>query len=146
MPSEPLSRHLKSARAWVSMRYYRTKHALVNAGRDLWDRHARGYCCAAPSGLPDSPGYHFWRCNLKRDHQGAHRHLNYLWVDPAAEKEPVTRETFSAYSPRENIGPRLDRYPCRTRRQKRQVDAWHEMLDREREANYAAERRDQVDA
>lgn len=131
------SSHSIAIRAWFSMRYYRAKHRTLNSTRDLWDRHVRGYCCAAPSGLPDSPGYHFWRCGLKHGHDGAHRFVNYLWSDSAGEKVPAAREHYSVYAPRDGLGAvRLDRYPTLTRRQKRQRDAWHEMKDRERRANH----------
>jgi hypothetical protein len=122
-------------RRWVSQRYYRAKHGVLNAARDLWDRHVRGYCCAAPSGVPGSPGYHFWRCNLRRGHLGGHRSLNYVWHDPLSERLAIDLEPYSIYSPRDQPGRRLDRYPHLTRRQKRQREAWHAMRDRERSAN-----------
>ena len=124
-----------SVRAWVRQRYYRAKHRLLNVLRDFWDRRARGYCCAAPSGVPGSPGYHFWRCNLRRGHAGAHRSVNYLWHDPLAEKLPVDLELYCIYSPRDRPGKRLDRYPALTRRQQRQRDAWHASRDCQRRAN-----------
>lgn len=124
-----------SARRWLSQRYYRAKHSVLNAVRDQWDHCVRGYCSAAPSGVPGAPGYHFWRCNLPRGHEGAHRSLNYLWHDPLAEKRPIDLEPYSIYSPRDQPGRRLDRYPTLTRRQKRQRNAWHEMRDKERRAN-----------
>jgi len=84
---------------------------LRNRLHDLWDRWVRGYCCAAPRGNHEDGGYHFWRCNLRRGHDGAHRSLNYLWGLP---------DGGSVYSPVESPSPRLDRRPVMTHRQRRE--------------------------
>ncbi len=47
-----------------------------NAAKDMLDR-LRGRCCAAPRYMVDG-GYHFWRCGLRRGHDGPHRSVNYL--------------------------------------------------------------------
>src|SRR4051812_15791298 len=99
----------------ASERYYRAKHRSLNALRDFWDRWARGLCCAAPRFIVDG-GYYFWRCSLRRGHKGPHRSVNYLWGDAIGG---------SAYSPVDAPTPMLDRYPSRTRRQRREWDAWH---------------------
>lgn len=125
-----------SARRWLSPRYYRAKFGLLNALRDKWDRYARGYCCAAPSGVPGASGWYFWRCNLRRGHAGAHRSLDYMWHDPLAEKLPIDHEPYWIYSPRAQVvRHRLDRYPHPTRRQRRQREAWDAMRDEERRVN-----------
>jgi len=60
-------------------------------------------------------GYHFWRCGLKRGHAGQHRSLNYTWGLGEG----------SIYDPEHGIRDRLDRKPIRTRRQRREFEAWH---------------------
>jgi hypothetical protein len=63
---------LKKPQGWVGLKF-RAENAL----RDLGDR-LRGRCCRAPNYMVDG-GYHFWRCGLKRGHDGPHRSVNYLW-------------------------------------------------------------------
>lgn len=101
---------------WVRFRF-RAENAL----RDLGDR-LRGLCCAAPNYMVDG-GYHFWRCGLRRGHDGPHRSVNYLW-GPGG----------SVYAPIDDPPPGCDRNPVETRRQRKSRKAWHALSDAKRSA------------
>lgn len=97
------------------------RYRIENALHDLLDR-LRGRCCAAPRYMIDG-GYHFWRCGLRRGHDGPHRSLNYLW-GPGG----------SLYSPIPNPPPGCDRNPVETRRQRRSRLEWLAMAEARHDA------------
>lgn len=105
----------------MRQRYFRVKHRVVNWWRDVRDKR-RGFCCELLLN-PSEGGYHFWRCGLPRDHDGAHRFGNYIW--PAENGR-------TAYVPTEDMPPRLDRYPTRTRAQNRSYGRWFDSAMRKR--------------
>lgn len=104
----------------------RVRYRTENAALDWWDR-LHGLCVAAPLGLPTSPGFHFWRCGLRRWHSGEHRTVNYLW------SETSPGQGTSTYNPVDSPPPRLDRRPgVRTGRQRRWSRAWREEQEHQR--------------
>jgi hypothetical protein len=84
--------------ALLRARCRRAWYCATNALRDVWDRWARGYCCAAPGDIEGA--FRFWRCNLRRGHTGLHRTVNYRWGHGEG----------TLYDPVEHPGPRLDRH------------------------------------
>lgn len=112
--------------AELRSRAVRTRFRVGNAWRDLIDRWLRGKCCAAPRYQKDG-GYHFWRCGLKRGHKGQHRSLNYLWGHGEG----------SVYDPDHGISERLDRHPIRTRKQRREFEAWYRAREAKRRPELA---------
>jgi len=106
---------------------------ITNAIRDARDK-ARGVCCAAPSGALSDGGYHFWRCALKRGHDGPHRTGVYIWSEGERPEHDPSSEVHGT-----------DRFPVFTRRQARVRQRSQEMhrlrlLLHERAAVRAAER------
>ena len=101
--------------------WIRLRHRAENAAKDLLDR-LRGRCCRAPLYLVEG-GYHFWRCGLRRWHDGPCRSVNYLW-GPGG----------SVYAPIDNPPGGCDRRPCETRRQRRWRRRWQALSDAKRAA------------
>lgn len=102
----------------MKFRYWTVRFWLENAVRDLGARLA-GHCNRAP--LCTEGGYHFWRCELQRGHEGPHRSGNYLW-GPGG----------SLYAPVQGARAAADRKPVMTRRQRRYREEWEAMCHAKR--------------
>lgn len=93
-----------STARWIRWRYawwLPTKSELHVAWLDVrawW----KGYCndCPARPDPGQGGGYSFWRCALKRGHDGLHRARNYVWTDDGGcEYMPVP---IDAWMPRQD--------------------------------------------
>jgi hypothetical protein len=91
-----------------------------NALLDLGDR-LRGRCCRAPLFMVDG-GYHFWRCMLRRGHDGPCRSGNYLWGPGGSVYAPIDKWPRG----------RWDRKPVQTRRQAESCRRWHDLSEAKR--------------
>lgn len=111
-------------RSWRAHYWFR----LHNAVRDIWDRRIRGLCVAAPSGYITGGAYHFWRCALKHGHDGPHRFQNYVWTDLGTAQYDPLRMMGDGPNARMTV-PVVRRHPVLTRKQKRQRDEHHRVLD-----------------
>lgn len=100
-------------------RAWRTIHRTRNRWHDLRAVLA-GYCndCPSKSGIPgEGGGYTFWRCALRRHHNGDHRARNYTW--------DTTGKT--TYAPIEACPSQpWDRSPTSTMRQTRRFRRWQQ--------------------
>lgn len=114
----------RSLKAWRAHYWFRARNAI----RDLWDRHVRGLCAAAPSGYITGGAYHFWRCGLRHGHDGPHRSQNYVWTDLGTSQYDPLRMTGDGPDARMTV-PAMRRHPVLTRRQKRERDEHHRVLD-----------------
>lgn len=114
----------------LSGRAWRVIFRLQNA---WWDARAvlAGYCNHCPnSGVPgQGGGYTWWRCALRRGHEGMHRACNYVWSDDGDTSYLPTR-------PRQAMPDQPWRRSAgaMTRRQRRNREAWHRQQDAERKA------------
>jgi hypothetical protein len=114
---------------------WRAIHRVKNAWYDLRAMLA-GYCNHCPNdGTPGSGGYTFWRCGLRRGHDGLHRSNNYVWTD-----DGNTSYLPLPYGhPQGAAQPRAwSRTPAMTRRQRRTREAWHQEQDARRRARLGA--------
>lgn len=97
-------------------RYYTWRFRTENLVLDLLDK-LRGVCAHKPSGSPREP-YYFWRCGLRRGHDGRHRSVNYEWDEHGSEYLPI------ADPPRG-----CDRRPTLTRSQRKAREAEFQRMD-----------------
>lgn len=114
-----------SGRAW---------RVVFRAQNLWWDGRAvlAGYCNHCPNqGIPgEGGGYTFWRCGLRRGHEGLHRSNNYVWTDDGTtDYLPLPHgHAQRAHQPwRRSAG-------AMTRRQRRNREAWHRQQDAKRKA------------
>jgi hypothetical protein len=105
--------------------YWRVRFRLTNVILDTFDR-LRGRCANAPA-FPLDGGYHFWRCGLRRGHDGACRSGCYFW-GPGG----------SIYDPSGPFAGGCDRKPALTRRQRKLRDQFHAFADTKRRLEQAA--------
>ena len=117
-------------RAWIVI--HRTQNR-------WWDLRAilAGYCNHCPgSPIPgQGGGYLFWRCGLRRGHEGLHRSNNYVWDEGGTTSYmplPYSHPQ-GAHQPR-----KWNRKPGWTMRQARALDAWHREQDARRRARLEA--------
>jgi hypothetical protein len=100
---------------------------IYRAKNTWWDMraHLAGYCNHCPNdGIPgQGGGYTFWRCGLRRRHEGLHRSNNYVWTDDGTTDYLPLPYGHSQGATQ----PRAWRRSAgtMTRRQRRNRDAWH---------------------
>lgn len=110
---------------------WRTIHRTQNR---WWDLRAflAGYCndCPSKSGVPgEGGGYSFWRCALRRGHDGDHRSKNYTW----------DQHGKTTYAPlRKHPWQPWERTPTSTIRQTRNHRRWQAEQSAQRKAERLA--------
>jgi hypothetical protein len=109
-------------RAWIAI------FRVDNRWKDLLAILA-GYCnhCPWTADPAQGGGYAFWRCALRRGHDGLHRARNYVWEDDG-------RPSYVPMPNRQRIPQQpWQRRTSFTRRQTRAREMWHQQQRHKRE-------------